>query len=235
MTTTDIATIAHHPGHKVIPFLNDGIITPGALLDWENACDDFFVAAKEPIPENKKVSKVTVGLQNLHMTVYIRNIRVCLHTLTFSEFLSKLCGTFLLPDWDTDTLQTILAARMTLDQSFYNCCANIVTLNSRLAGPLYLTEERIKEHIFNNMTQDLCEKVEKFTAMLAALNALPFQKWFNTISEIDISITKMIKENDESENLGVVAITSPSAVAPGDWDPDDNSGAPPLTILNLYW
>ena len=125
---------------------------------------------------------------------------------------------------------------MTLNQSFYNFCVDIVTLNSRLAGgPLYLTEERIKEQIFNNMTQDLREKVQKSTTMLATLNALPFQKWLNTISKINIRITKMVNENDESKNLGVVTITSPSAVAPGDWDPDDDNGPPPLTIPNLYW
>jgi hypothetical protein len=45
--------------------LSDGIITPGALLDWENACDDFFVTAKDPIADDKKVLKITGGLKNL--------------------------------------------------------------------------------------------------------------------------------------------------------------------------
>ena len=41
------ATVASHPGHRVAPVLSDGMVTPSVLLDWENACDDFFVTAKE--------------------------------------------------------------------------------------------------------------------------------------------------------------------------------------------
>ena len=126
------------------PFLNDGIITPRALLDWENTCDDFFVAAKEPVPEDKKVLKVTVGLQNSCICDYIRNNWTCLHALTFTEFMSELHETFLPANWDKDTLQKIVATRMTLNQSFYDFCTDIVTLNRLLAGsPLYLDRKSV--------------------------------------------------------------------------------------------
>ena len=45
--------------HKIAPVLGDGIISASTFLDWENACDDFFKAAKDPISDDKKVSKVT--------------------------------------------------------------------------------------------------------------------------------------------------------------------------------
>lgn len=44
-----------------------------ALLNWENACNDFFIALKDPTVENKKVSKVTGGLQNSCISIYVRN------------------------------------------------------------------------------------------------------------------------------------------------------------------
>jgi hypothetical protein len=104
MSSNATATVTLHPGHKVAPVLSNGIVTPGALLDWENACDDFFVAAKEPITDDKKVSKVTGGLQNSRISVYVRNNRARLHALTFPIFMSELRETFLPADWDKDTL-----------------------------------------------------------------------------------------------------------------------------------
>jgi len=38
----------------------------------------------------------------------------------------------------------------------------------------------------------------------------------------------------ENENLGIVTMTWPSAIALGDSDSDD-SVSPPFTVLNLYW
>jgi len=64
MSTMGIATVTIHLAHKVAPVLSDGITTPSALLDWENACNDFFRGMKDLIMDDKKVSKVTGGLQN---------------------------------------------------------------------------------------------------------------------------------------------------------------------------
>lgn len=156
MASTSIATVARHPGHKVAPVLSDGVTTPVTLLDWENACDDFFAACKEPIADKKKVSKVTGGPQNNHISEYIRNNHARLHSLNFPEFMAELQETFLPTDWAKETHHKILAACMALDQSFYNFCTDMVSLNDLLAGnTLHLSEQRIKEQIFNNITEDL--------------------------------------------------------------------------------
>jgi len=196
MSTTSIATVIIHPAHKVAPILSDGITTPSALLDWENACDDFFHGTKDPITDDKKVSKVTSGLQNSHISVYVRNNRACLHALTFPDFMGELCETFLPAGWGKDTLWKILAARMSLDQTFYNFCTDIIMSNNLLAhGPLYLTDECIKEQVFNNVTEDLHDKLEESPDELVEINKLPLQKWLNAISEIDIKMVKAIKCN----------------------------------------
>jgi len=119
-------------------------------------CDHFFLNAKELIADDKKVSKVTGGLQNSCISIYIRNNQACLHTLNFMDFMIKLHESFLPADWDKDTLQKILAARMSLDQSFNNFCTEIMTSNNLLRdGPLYLSEDCVREQIFNNITKDL--------------------------------------------------------------------------------
>ena len=154
------------------------------------------MASKEPIPDDKKVSKVTGGLQSSRISVYIRNNRARLHVLTFTDFMAELHETFLPMDWAKDTLQKILAACMTLDQSFYNYCTDIITSNNLLAGsPLHLSEECIKEQIFNNITEDLREKLEESPTELATLNTLPFQKWLNTSSKADVKMAKAIRWN----------------------------------------
>jgi len=176
--------------------LSDGVTTPGALLDWENACEDFFASSKEPIPDDKKVSKVTGGLQNPRISLYVRNNRACLHMLAFTDFMSELRETFLPKDWAKDTLRKILAARMTLDQSFDNFCTEIVTSNNLLDGtPLHLSEPRMKEQIYNNITEDLRDKLEDNETELAALNKLTFQKWLNAINEADIKMAKAIRRS----------------------------------------
>ena len=56
----------------------------------------------------------------------------------------------------------ILTARMSLDQTFYNFCTNIINLLA--SGPLHLTDKHIKEQVFNNITEDLHEKLEESPA-----------------------------------------------------------------------
>ena len=99
-------------------------------------------------------------------------------------------------DWAKDTLQKILAACMTLNQSFYNFCTDSITSNHLLTGgPLHLSEKRIKEQIFNNIMEDLQEKLEESHAELETLNAFPLQKWLNTISKVDVKIAKALEWN----------------------------------------
>jgi len=105
-----IVTVTTHPVHKVAPVLSDRITTLSALLNWENVCDDFFHGVKDLIMDNKKVSKVTSGLQNSQISVYVRNNWAHLHTLTFPVFMGELHETFLLADWGKDALQIVFAS-----------------------------------------------------------------------------------------------------------------------------
>lgn len=87
--------------------------------------------------------------------------------------MTELRETFLPSNWDKDTLRQILAARMSLDQTFNSFGTDIVTANSLLdGGPHYLTKDHVKEQIFNNLTEDLREKLEEDATELAALNKL---------------------------------------------------------------
>ncbi|KAF8810697.1 hypothetical protein BYT27DRAFT_7253434 [Phlegmacium glaucopus] len=95
-------SVIRHPVHKNAPVLGDGNITAATLLDWENACDDFFLA-RDPVAEDKKVVKVTGGLHNATINTYVCNNRVHLNTLTFPAFMTELCEVFLPTDWDSWT------------------------------------------------------------------------------------------------------------------------------------
>lgn len=136
--------------------------------------------------------------------------------------MTELCETFLPSNWDKDTLRQILAARMSLDQTFNSFGTDIVTANSLLdGGPHYLTKDHVKEQIFNNLTEDLREKLEEDATELAALNKLELQKWLNAISEIDIKMTKAVKrsakrvalELEKEEKKKSRSLTGPSRTA----------------------
>ena len=112
------AIITCHPAHKIAPIFGDGVITASMFLDWENACDDFFEAAKDPILD---VFEVTGGLHHSRINAFICNDKPRLHGLTFEVFMAKLQDVFLLTDWNQEVLQKILNSRMTLDSLFFNC------------------------------------------------------------------------------------------------------------------
>lgn len=55
-----------------------------------------------------------------------------------------------------------------------------------------MSERHIKEQIFNNITEDLQEKLEESPAELETLNTLPLQKWLNAISRADVKMAKAL-------------------------------------------
>ncbi|KAF8798986.1 hypothetical protein BYT27DRAFT_7319795, partial [Phlegmacium glaucopus] len=189
------AVVIRHPAHKNAPVFGEGAITAAALLDWENACDDFFLA-RDPVPEDKKVAKVTGGLHNTAINTYIRNNRVHLNTLTFPAFMTELHEVFLPTDWDQDVLQKILNSRMSLGESFFDWSTSIVSANNLLVNtPIKLSDERIREQLFHNMSDDLREKLKETPTELATLNLLTLQKWLNTVAEADVRMTKATKRS----------------------------------------
>ncbi|KDR78151.1 hypothetical protein GALMADRAFT_46851, partial [Galerina marginata CBS 339.88] len=190
------ASVTRHPAHKIAPVFGEGLITAAALLEWENACDDFFDAAKDPIPADKKVSKVTGGLHHTRINTYVRNNKARLNGLTFDTFMAELREVFLPTDWDQEVLQKILNSRMATDASFFDWSTSIISANNLLVGrSVMLSEIRIHEQLFHNMSEDLREKLKESPAELTAINALSLQKWLNAISETDLRMVKATKRN----------------------------------------
>jgi len=185
------AIVTRHAAHKIPPVLGDGVVTPACLQEWENACADFFDAAKEPIAEDKKVAKITGGFQNNNIRNWFASARTRIHALTFTDLMDELRETFLPLNWEQDTKKEVLTTCMTDNQSFFDFSTKMIWLNDLLLGkPAHLDETRLHEVIYYNMSNDLHEDCEKSDTELAAMQALSLPKWQNTISERDLKLKK---------------------------------------------
>jgi len=102
-------------------------------------------------------------------------------------------------------------------------------------------EDQVKEQIFNNMTKDLHEKLEESPAALAVLNTLPFQKWLNAISKMDIKMARVVKCSAKCVTLELEkeekkrSLTGLSCAANTSVNASTNSDKhPALYVLNRY-
>ena len=195
---TGFAVITCHLAHKVAPVFGEGVISVSTFLDWENACDNFFEAAKEPITEDKKVSKVTDGLHHSQINSFVWINKGHLHGLMFMEFITELHEVFLPADCDQDILQKILNSRMSSDSSFFDWSMSIISSNNLLVGqPMMLSEARICEQLFHNMMEDpRCYNFSHvlFSHFFPLIPTLPFS--FSSIASLWLISFHMIQSFD---------------------------------------
>jgi hypothetical protein len=82
-----------HPITKHCPILSAGDITPKALIDLEDAHNEYFIAKE--INETDKVKKILGGFKCMHIRNWIASEREVLIALKYSDFMSQLRANYL--------------------------------------------------------------------------------------------------------------------------------------------
>ena len=106
-TTTVTPCVEHHSLHHA-PILTAGVPTPVVLLEFEDACEDFFANAKGGVNDDVKVTCILPSFKDPILRGWISSDCPHLSTLPFAEFMKLLRSEFLLKNWEDELLSKIL-------------------------------------------------------------------------------------------------------------------------------
>ena len=109
--------VEHHSLHHA-PILTAGVPTPALLLEFEDACEDFFANAKGGVNDDVKVIRILPSFKDPIVRGWISSDRPHLSTLSFSEFMKLLRSKFLSKNWEDELLSKILRDHLRSGQDF---------------------------------------------------------------------------------------------------------------------
>jgi hypothetical protein len=124
--------VVEHVHQSKSPVLLAGEIDPAVMHMFELGCLDFF-DSKE-IKEEDQVWKILGCFRDTRIHDWISGDRSRLLTLSFPDFMTKLCANYLDPDWEPTVCCQILAATLKHNQSFWDWFSHMQSLNSLLAN-----------------------------------------------------------------------------------------------------
>ena len=84
-----------------------GDITPEVLIDWFNACKNYFM--KRDTPDDKRVTKVLSSLQDILFKDWYSPNRAHITALSWTEFIKKIKSKFLSSTWIEDAHNKLLS------------------------------------------------------------------------------------------------------------------------------
>ena len=98
-----------HSAPKQVPILTTGDITPEVLIDWFNACENYFT--ERDTPDDKRVAKVLGGLQDVLFKDWYSPDRARVTALSWTDFIKEVKSEFLSSTWVEDARNKLLSMR----------------------------------------------------------------------------------------------------------------------------
>ena len=148
--------VEHHSLHHA-PILTAGVLTPALLLEFEDACEDFFANAKGGVNDNVKVIRILPSFKDPIVVGWISSDRPHLSTLAFEDFMKLLRAKFLSKQWEDELLSKILRDHLRQGQDFLTWATKLQQLNCILRKTdSQLNEKRLREQISIGVDMDLC-------------------------------------------------------------------------------
>lgn len=92
------------------PILTNEDVTPSVMMEFENACYNFFKA--KSIPAEKQVAFILPGIRDLCIWNWITADCATIVALPFTTFMSQLCSNYLHPNWEDHVCDKILNSRL---------------------------------------------------------------------------------------------------------------------------
>ena len=246
MSTSSTAltpSVEHHSLHHA-PILTAGVPNSAILLEFEDACEDFFTNAKEGVSNELKVIRIPPSFKDPIICRWILSDHAHISTLKFDAFMKIICAKFLSKQWEDKLLSKILRNHLCPSQDFLTWATKLQQQNCILQNTdPQLDEKWLCEQISVAIDMDLhiavCEaKVDKVTSLHDFLDVYTLcnEKWCasesRTCSIIDESYwwnKGSNKENNyhpyQRENL-LTTSSGPVTTSP-------SSGPPKLTVLEI--
>lgn len=137
----------HHALHHA-PILTMEVPTAVVLLEFEEACEDFFGNAKGGIADNVKVTRILPSFKDPIVRGWISSDRKHLTTLSFEVFMALMHSKFLSKQWEDELLSQILRDHLRPGQDFLTWATKLQQQNCILCNTTsQLNETRLHEQI----------------------------------------------------------------------------------------
>ena len=150
-----VPIVEHHSLHHA-PIITAGVPTPAVLLEFEDACEDFFSNAKGGVTDELKVTRILPSFKDPIIRGWISSDRAHLSKLSFKTFMDNLRTKFLPKDWEDELLSKILRDRLRPSQDFMTWATLLQQQNCILRNTSsQLDEKRLREQISIAVDSDL--------------------------------------------------------------------------------
>jgi hypothetical protein len=142
-----VPIVEHHSLHHA-PILTAGTPNAAVLLEFEDACEDFFANAKGGVTDEVKVTRILPSFKDPILRGWISSDRNHLSALKFPDFMTNLRSKFLPKQWEDELLSKILRDHLRPGQDFLTWATKLQQQNCILRNTTsQLDEKRLREQI----------------------------------------------------------------------------------------
>ena len=163
--------------------MSDGILTPGAIQEFELSAECFFLNAKGGITDSQKVPRLLGCFGNALVRNWIGGKRAALSALTFEEFMAEFRKRWLSSNWENATRTKLLC--YCLDpgkENFDTWVLKVQKLNVALWGTTsYFDDNALRTQLAVNLDEELRIKADRSQKC----KTQDLCKWIEAVSEID--------------------------------------------------
>ena len=163
------------------PVLTGGDVTPAVMMEFENACHDFFEA--KSVPAEKQVAFILPRIKHFQIRNWIAADRATIVALPLASFMTQLCKNSLHPDWEDHVREEILKSCLNPSkESFWAWSQNVIMLNCLLRDTTSLFDDatlhnQLDAHLDDNLKDRVKHRDAKKEKMLKA--------WVDAVCRLD--------------------------------------------------
>ena len=155
MSNSNTATLEYHTLHHP-PILTSGELLPRTIMEFKQACLDYFANAKGGVPDDMQVIRILPSFQDQLVCDWIAADRPRISKLSFKEFITELCTAFLPCNWEDRLRAQILTERLQPNSRFLTWATSLQTLNCVLRNtPSHLSDSHLRDQIEAGVDEEL--------------------------------------------------------------------------------
>ena len=189
---TSAATV--EPTSGKAPMLTSRDVTPSVMMEFENACYDFFEA--KSVPTEKHIAFILPGIRDLRIRNWIAANHATIVALTFVSFMKQLCDNYLHPDWEDHVHDEILNSRLDPNkESFWSWSQHIIKLNCLLKNTTSVFDDTT---LRNQLDTHLDDGLKECVKHSEAKKEKTLKAWVDAICRLDET---RISENKRHREL----------------------------------
>jgi len=192
LSTMSTATTVK-PMSRKAPILTNGDVTPSIMMEFENACYNFFEA--KSVPQEKQVAFILPGIRDLHIRNWITTDHPTIVALPLAYFMSQLCSNYLHPNWEDHVHDEILNSHLDPNkESFWAWSQHVIKLNCLLWDTSSIFDDAT---LCNQLNTHLNDGLKECIKHSEAKKEKTLKSWINVVHRLDKTHTSKNKHHQE--------------------------------------